>query len=571
MIDDSKAHCEYLRRQSKEIFEKVRPTWYEAGRWAAPHRSKALVGRDDGDRANQHIVDGTHLLSLRSFVAGFLEGNTSASRPWFRAGHPDPEVNRNPANRLFFQNLTTRTLNQFSVSNFYHAAGQYYYDYGVFNTGAHYIDELENPKRVFFHTLDPGTYFVINNSLGEAVVLVREYTLTVKALVDKYGKKVNGKWDWSMFSSTVKRYYEEGNYTKKIDLCHIVKENCKYDPMQPAVMNNRRWVSKEYELGTVGGQYYQEAEQFMGPALNGKDDNKFLRQSYSQRKPFIVGASNRSRNFEYGEQGPTTDSLGLIKSLNKKAIGKDIALEKMLSPATQGPASLKKSYITNAANAYIPLDPQAMKDGGLRAVNQINPAIATLNADVSDMRQAVEKFYYADFLMFLSRNPKTRTATETNAVVAEQQLIIGPNLQSLNWTYNIPVVEWMMGWVLDNDAFLGEVPEDLQGEPIRTEFISVFAQSQKAADLPSVERYIAMLTSVGQLNPTIWDKANLDELCNLYENRLFLPVGINRTDEETDEIRAQRAQAQAKQAQMEQLVQASSAAKNVGIQAQQPE
>lgn len=551
MEDFTKSDCEYLRMQASQRFDRIKPTWIDCGRWALPHRIKYLMQQQEGERNNHHIVDSTHVLSLRSYVAGFLEGNTSASRPWYRIGHADEDKNRFPENREWLDRYTRRTLNALTSSNFYHSAGAFYYDFGVFNTGAHFIDEL--PTGLHWHNLTPGSYFCLNNNIGVADILIREFTLTVKALMDTYGRKVNGFWDWSNISKRVRKLYEDGNYTQKIDIVHIVKPNPNFDIEKPHVLLNKHWISLTYEVGSANGQYYQDGQEF---GASGVDplDKVFLKKTASKRKPFIVGRSETSENYEYGEKGPTLDSLGLIKSLNKKAIGKDIALEQMLTPTLQGPASLKKSYITSAPRAFIPLDAQSAAQGGVKAVFQINPAIAALNQDVGDMREQVSKLYFADYLLFLTMNPKTRTATETNAVVQEQQLIIGPNLQSLNWTYNNPVLEFVMDYVLDTDPYLGPAPEGLQGEFLRTEFISVFAQAQKAADLPVIDRFVQMIMNVGQLDPKAFDKLNLDKLADLYEDRLFLPAGLNRPQAQVDAMREQAQMMQQRQQMMNETV-----------------
>ena len=73
---------EYLRQQATQKFDKIRGTWIDIGEWVMPYRLRWLLSQTRGKRNNHHIVDITHILALRSFVAGFLEGNTSASRPW---------------------------------------------------------------------------------------------------------------------------------------------------------------------------------------------------------------------------------------------------------------------------------------------------------------------------------------------------------------------------------------------------------------------------------------------------------------------------------------------------------
>lgn len=564
MTKSTKQNCEFLRHQAKQTFDLVRRDWCDLLRWALPHRSSWILSQTQGERKNQHIVDPTHVLALRSFVAGFLEGNTSASRPWARIGTRDSERDDSFENKEWLQHFTNRVMNYLGTSNFYHAAGNFYYDYGVVNTGAHYFEVLEN--NFFVHTLMPGSYFVINNSYGEAVVLVREFSMNVKAIVDTYGQRnENGVIDWSNISDGVKKAYQDSNYTMCVDIVHIIKENPDFDPQDPDNIQNRKWLELTYETGS-SARGSNSGNVLMGDSIR-LDDGVFLKRFTTKRKPFIVGKSTDS--FEYGEKGPTIDALGCIKSLNKKAIGKDQALEQMLRPTLQGPASLRKSYISNAPNTFIPLDARSVGNKQkLESVFQISPAIGAVIQDVGDLRQQVDKLYYADFLLFLSKNPKTRTATETAAIVEEQQRIIGPNLQSLNFSYNIPVIEWVMDYVLFEDPYLRPPPESMQGEALRPEFISIFAQAQRSADLPAVDRYMNMITNVAQINPQILDKANLDKLADIYEDRLYLPSGLNNPQ---NKVEAMREQAQAdlkrKQALEETLPAVARAAKDAsGIQ-----
>lgn len=559
----TKQRCEYLRNLAKQRFYRAQGTWLDLGRWAAPHRIKWMEGSGmlEGMRNNAHIVDATHILALRSNVAGFLEGNTSASRPWFRFATSNEDINDRPDVHLWLQRFTNRCIEVLGNSNFYNSAAQFYYDYSVFNTGAHYIQDLKGKR--FYHTLIPGSYYVINDGFNEAKTLIREMSLTVSAIVKAYGvKDKNGRYTWDNISGNVKKMYEDGNYTTQWTIVQMVTENDEFDPSKPIKGWNQPWLSVSYELGGTGGANYQYSMEFSDLLANTKERQKWLEAKPMRRKPFVVGKSDSGMNFEYGETGPTLSSLGLIKSLNKKAIAKDQAIEQMLRPPMQGPANLRKSYITTAANSYVPIDPTSFAQGkgnALRSIFEINPAIPQLVNDVNDMRQQVNKLYYADYLQYLTQNPKTRTAEETKAVLQEQQLVIGPNLQSLNTTYNIPIVENVADYVLFDDPYMKQfpMPDVLGGQYLRPEFISVFAQAQRAADLPAVNQYLDMVEKVGQLNPSIWDKANLDKLADIYEDRLFLPVGINRPQAEVD---AKRQAAQAAQQRQQQLQNANDAA-----------
>lgn len=549
-----KQQCEYLRTQAKNKFSKIRGTWIDLLRWTNPHRATWLLSQTPGERKNHHIVDPTHVLAQRSFVAGFLEGNTSASRPWYRFGSRDQERNDSPAAKAWLQHFTNRTLAYLGSSNFYHASGSFYYDYSAVNTGAHYFEEKQTGG-FFVHTLVPGSYYVINNAYGEANVLVREYCLNVMALVQKFGKKnpTTGKTDWSNISPGVKKMYEDSNYTEMIDIVHIIRENPDYDFRNPEDPFNQKWLELSYEVGGGAKHSFNDSTVTEGD-YNYTANEVYLERITKRRKPFIVGKS--SEDFEYGERGPTLDALGLIKSLNKKAISKDRAIEQMLAPTLQGPANLRKSYISNNPNTFIPLDGKSISaQQKVESVFQINgQGLGAVIGDVGDMRQQVDKLYYADYLLYLSKNPKTRTARETDAIVEEQQRIIGPNLQSLNFSYNNPILEWIADYVLYEDPYLQAPPPELSGQSLKPEMISVFAQAQKAADLPAIDRYIAMIANVAQIDPRVLDKANLDKLADLYEDRLYLPSGLNNPQDKVDAKREQAAKAQQQQQALQETI-----------------
>lgn len=545
---------ETIRQDAKNIFQDYESDWIEQLLWTTPARAKWLVNRSSDAPYGYPIADTTHILAHRSFVAGFLEGNTSASRPWIRYAHPDPERNRFTPVREWLDLAGHRAQSVLSNSNFYNQAGQFYYDYGAVNTGCHIIKKMGD--RIHVYTLLPGSYFVVNNALNEPDMLVREFSLNALALVKRYGKKVNGEWDWSMFSSRIKHLYEKSDTTVMIELVEIFCRNKDYKTDQPIGGKNREWTNVTYETGVQNGTGFSQHNMYGDPL----DCNKYLEVGYSRRKPFIVGKSQGDA--PYGDKGPTSDAIGLIRSLNKKAISKDIAIEKMLDPTTWGPAHVRKNYLTTQARKYIPLDATAMAQGGLRQLYEMNPAIGALTSDVMDMRQQVDRLYYADFLLYLSSNPKTRTAEEVREIVTEKQSVIGPNLQSLNWSYNMPIAEWVLDFVIHEDPYLPPPPVELEGEYINTEFTSVFASVQRAFDLPQINQYVDRWLGIAQLNPQAWNNINLDTLAKTYEDRYYLPAGLNNSKSMVEALKKQAQQAQMRQQMIEAIPAAAQASKN---------
>jgi hypothetical protein len=89
---------------------------------------------------------------------------------------------------------------------------------------------------------------------------------------------------------------------------------------------------------------------------------------------------------------------------------------------------------------------------------------------------------------------------------------------------------------------------------LNPEFVSIFAQAQKAADLPAIDRYTAMIANVAQIDPRVLQKINTDKLADLYEDRLYLPAGLNNPQSKVDAMREQAQQQAARQRALEQTV-----------------
>lgn len=561
----NKKQCEQLRYNLAQEFDQFRDDWIDAFFWVNPHRIKHLTGKEKGQRDTNHIVDTSHVISHRAMVAGFGEGNTSVTRPWFVCEHPDKEINKKDSVKFYLQTLRDRSLSIASSSNLYHALAIAYSDWGICNTSCIYIDEL--PKGPHFTVLDPGTYYLMNNNQGIADVLVREWTMTVKNLVEEYGERLpNGEWDMEQFSNQVQTLWKDQMFTESISICEVIKPNNLFDSSKDEAGANRKWVCLTYECGGIShGNKYSGA--LTKADFEPDEKDKWLRIQYKTRKPFIAFRNESSSNFAYGETGPTTRALGLIKSLNKKAIAKDVAIDLMIKPPLQGPASLKKSYSALLPGQFVPMNATDAMTGGAKRIYDFNPAVDLLNLDAADLRSMVRKLYYEDLMLFLSQNPKTRTAEEVRAVMSEQQLVIGPMLQSLNYTLNTPLAEYLMEYAIAEDPYMPEPPEELAGSSIGIVFISVFAQAQRAADLPSIDRYVERILAIAPVDPTILDKANLDSYADLISDRLYLPAELNRSASEVAAIRQAKLQQQQQMQQMSEVLPAMAKARKDNAQA----
>lgn len=557
--------CEIIRSEADVYYGNVSNTLKECTYWTIPHRLPFLTGEKHGTRNNNHIVDPTHILALRSGVAGFLEGNTSSTRAWNIYRHQDAAMEHISSVRQWFDTFNRRCLYNAQSSNLYHALGEFYYEYLINNTAVLFKDKLNN--KMFFTCLPVGSYRLLNGLDGRADTLIYIRKMSVKNVVDTYGTyDESGLPIWSNFSSLVKEAYCASAYSEEIDVVTVIERNPEYNAKQIELGKNRAYISMTYEAPNSGigtstmkwrNTYNWESEVY--------NNNKFLKIGYFKNKPFLAAKSTGGA-FPYGERGPTLDALGVIKSLNKNRINKDKVLQQMTDPTFMGPANFRKSYLTSNPGAFVPLSNDDLAKGGLKPMFQHTPAIGALFEDIKDERSIVSKLYYQDFLLYLTQNQKTRTAEEVRAVESEKQLVVGPNFQALEWTCNKPLANMIAEFTLYDDTLLPAPPPELAGQTIEPTFISLFAQSQRSADLPSIQTFLNMVLGVAPVNQEILLKLDTDVLGDIYSDRLFLPYGLVRSKEDVDALKAKMQADMQKQQQLEALKVKAGAAKDLGIQ-----
>jgi hypothetical protein len=99
---------------------------------------------------------------------------------------------------------------------------------------------------------------------------------------------------------------------------------------------------------------------------------------------------------------------------------------------------------------------------------------------------------------------------------------------------------------------------------LNVEYVSVLAQAQRAIATNGIDRFVGNLGQVAQFKPDVLDNFDSDKWAELYSDMLGVDPELIVPGDQVALIRKNRAQAQAQQQKMEQIQQASQAAKNLG-------
>lgn len=530
--------------------------WREVSDFLLPRRSRFYTTDvNKGDRRNQKIIDSTGTLALRTLRAGMMSGVTSPARPWFRLTTNDQALAEYKPVSTWLYQVTQIMTNSFLRSNLYNSLPIMYGDMGGFGTAAMLMEEdMRDAIRTYPFPI--GQYMIANNDKLKVDVFFRDFRMTVRQLVQKFGRKTeSGAPDWSIFSSTVKNYWDRGDYETWIDVCHVIQPNEKHDPRK-LESKYKKYYSCYYERG------YQGAGT-SGNYMNAEGD-KFLRESGYDMFPVVAPRWEVAGEDVYGTDCPGFTALGDVKQLQNEQKRKAQAIEKMVNPPMTGPTSLK-----NARASILPGDitftDEREGQKGFRPAHEVDPRIRELMEDIRDIRQNIRRAFFEDlFLMLAQTDRREITAREIDERHEEKLLALGPVLEQLNQDALDPIIDLSFAMHVKQGR-IPPPPEELQGQELKVEYVSVMAQAQKLVGIGGLERFAGFAANMVQAsgNPATADKINFDQLIDEHGVSVGVPPTVIRSDEEVEAIRAERAKAAQAQQMMQMAESASKSAKNL--------
>lgn len=547
---------EYIRSQLLLEQSTFLTHWRDLAIYASPRRARfSVIDVNRGDRRNQNIIDPTASLALRTCRSGMMGGITSPARPWFKLETPYPELNKKQNVKEWLSEVTDRMQEIYLKSNLYNVLPIIYGDMAQFATAAMLIEE-DFEDCVRFYAFPIGTYTIAMNSKGKIDTFCRDFRMTVKQMVQKWGydeddKDQTGDPDWSKFSVGVKNLWENKEREVWIDVCHIIMPNPDHDPKK-LHSKYKKFLSVYYERGSTGNTN----NSYIGP-----DDDRLLSEKGYDYFPVLCPRWEVSAEDAYGTSCPGMDSLGDNKQLQIGERRTMQAIEKMVNPPMVAPTSMR-----NAKTSVLPGDVTYVdvREGqkGFQSVYEIKFDVDAMERKQEQVRQRIKKCYFEDLFLAMIEADKDMTATEVNERHEEKLLALGPVLEQLNQDLLDPNIEITFQIGMEQGKF-PPAPPELHGMTLTVEYVSIMHQAQKLAGIGGIDRFAGFIANAAQTMPSILDKVDPDKLADSYADMTSLPVQILRSDDDVAKIRQHQQQIQQQQQQAEQMNQQSQTAKNL--------
>lgn len=551
---ESKKHMDELLRSQLELERATFLShWSDLGQYILPRRPRfSIEDVNKGDRRNDSIIDSTGTFAARTLASGMMSGVTSPARPWFRLATPDPGMQEDSEVKMWLYIVSQRMSALFLRSNLYNVLPIIYGDMGTFGTACMFVEEDFDGEVMRFYPFAIGEYMISNNSKLKVDTFVREFKLTTRQLIEKFGvfDDNNQVTNWDNFSATVRNNWEQGQREAWVDVIHCVKPNPDYNSRKASVDSKfKKYTSRYYERGKDGSKY------------QAPKDDIYLRISGYDYFPVLAPRWEVNGEDAYGTNCPGMVALGDIKQLQLGERRMMQAIEKMVNPPMTAPTALRQSKTSILPGDITYVDVRDNQQG-FRPAHEVNPRVQELAFKQQEVQRRIQRAYFEDlFLMLASSNRREITAREIEERHEEKLLALGPVLEQLNQDLLDPLIEICFQIALRQGLF-PPPPEALQGAQLKVEYISVMAQAQKLVGIAGLERFAGFAQGVVAVNPEALDKIDVDQMLDVYSDAVSIAPNIVRSDDEVAEIRASRAQAQAQQQRMMQLQEGARAAKD---------
>lgn len=499
--------------------------------------------KNDGRRKNQKIINSTAQLALRNLRSGMFSGLTNPSLPWFKLSIPNRKVATKKAVKVFLEDCAEVMQAVFANSNIYNELQKAYGHLGAYGIAALLIEE--DPKYDIRATLLPvGQYCLAKNADGIIDTCYREYSLTVRQLVDKYGR--------DKVSQATRDAYDSQNFDRYVDVIHAIEPR--------RIRNPEGKTALDMPFASIVIE-------------KGAEENEVLSESGYKDFPVLCPRWDSIGEDVYGTS-PAMDAIGDVKQLQEMERQAAAGLAKEVNPPLLVRGGAKVAQINVSPGA---INRIASTDGesGIFPIYNVQLNLAALEQKMEKVEQRIKRAFFEDLFLIVSQLDDVRTATDIIERKAEKLLMLGPVIQGLERELLNPLITRTFG-ILEERGLFGDVPEELADEKksvteknratalkdhLRPVYESAFTSAQKSQSTGHIQSFMQLVGPIIGADPNSALRVNFDEIITEIAMKTGITAQAIRDDEEVDSLRQQAQQAQQAQMATEQMVQGAQGAK----------
>lgn len=519
-----------LRRRSDSTFEGLKNAraqefdhWREISEWIEPRRGQWLLSHvKDRGKLHSRIVNNRAGWAGKIAASGLQSGLTSRARPWFRLTISDPKLRESRAVKAWLQNQVDLLREIFERSNFYEALRTNYGELVHWGTGAFSIwPDYQNVIHCRQHTV--GSYYLGVDAKGKPDTFAEEFVLTIGQMVDRY--------EFDRLPKPVQEAAKKGQMERTRIVRRLIQPNRDRTP------RGFGWRTAPFML-----LEYDHAD----------TPDRILALAPEQEFPVIVPRWDTLPDYAYSASCPGMDALGDQKELQAEMINWASAREQIGNPTTVLPPALRNQIGPRIKPGDQIFASELDGQKGVRRAFETTNQISELRESILSIQDRIDRAYHVDVFQAITRiEGGNMRVVEIDARVREQMSALGPIVEATAEQQNDPAILRTFA-IAERAGLVEPAPPELEGRPVKIEYISILAQAQKSADIDVFDRWFIAGQQMKAVDPEGGFVFNGREWMKAYADKLGVPTNVVRGDKEVTALTQQAAQqaAMAQQAEM---------------------
>jgi hypothetical protein len=451
---------------------------------------------------------------------------------WFEIVPQDDELAKDDEVNDYFSEVTKIIAFAMANSNWSTVLIQVLNNLACGLDGIVYCEDGGKYSTLNFRSFPVETVCYAENSRGRVDTVFREISMTSRQLLQEFSEE-----------NLPEKIRNEANDPKQQDkkhqILHAVYPRCNRDV---DCMDNKNMPFADVYIDL--------------------ESKRVIYESGFEEYPFAVCRFDKSDNETYG-RGPGIDMLPSIKMLNRMQQAYIISAEHRADPSYLVPdGSLMSKDFNRNPGAVIPYKPDL--SGAKPEMLPVGSNGMKEFQDIKEVQQTIKTGFFWDIFDPLG-DMKNITATEAEIRNDGKMIPFAPIAGNLHSELFRVIIHRVFG-IIARRGMLPQPPQKLLDNPdYKIEFVSKIALSIKKIESLGWLQTEAAIANVAARNPEVMDNFLDDEIVRDISLVNGSSPGWLRSVRERDQIRAERAQAQAEQmAAQEMLAGAGALGNNLG-------
>tara|TARA_R100001129_G_scaffold1229_1_gene1083 strand:- start:1475 stop:3136 length:1662 start_codon:yes stop_codon:yes gene_type:complete len=466
-----------------------------------------------GERTDSQRVTDIGIKARRMFTAGMMSHLFPQGQNWIRVVTVDRELMSNDNVIRALSSVSKKFINAIENSNFYEEMGQCIDHCGYIGTTTLYC---ESDKKNFINWRSHyiNQFYFCENYQGQVDTVIREFKLTARQALQQFGENCPER---------IRQEAENmSTQTKEHEFIHVVMPRSGYTP------NTDKKEDKK-----VASIYV---------SLTTKE---IIMESGFDEMPYSVGRFYKTNYEKYG-RSPASEVINTLPMINRMEVARIRGAERVSNPPWLAPNDGSVRRISNDQGSIIYYN----AGNPLSKPEQLRPMdnIVVNDQMIQKKEQEVMDAFYIPLFNPL-HNKQNMTAFESQERLNLSLQFLTPAVNRLNKYFVKPALERAFGIMLRAGAFRELEIEELSEASLDFDLVGKASIASRQIELFGTMTAIQQMAQIAQLKPEIFDNLNPDKTARFIQEVNMMPIDLQLSEDEVQEIRDGRAEAAAAQQQ----------------------